>query len=74
MKLIQKGKLRVLEAEKGYHFRDINDEYVPEHIDPETGETIPEHEIYWMTECYPGIQIQTLEDAEKIFVEEKISE
>ena len=74
MQLINYTTPRILVADEGKHFRDRNDIYVPEHINKETGELIPEHFPYYMTMCFPGVQIQTIEDAEEIYIEEDIKE
>lgn len=74
MKLINYTIPRILIADEGKHFRDKNDVYVPEHIDKETGELVSEHFPYYMTMCFPGVQIQTIEDAEEIYIEEEIKE
>jgi hypothetical protein len=74
MQLINYTTPRLLIADEGKHFRDKNDVYVPEHMDEETGELIPAHYPYYMTMCFPGVQIQTLEDALEIYVEEEIKE
>lgn len=71
MKLINYTNPRILIANEGKHFRDKNDVYVPQHID-EQGNVIPEHIPYYMTMCFPGIQIQTIEDANELYVEEDI--
>ena len=72
MKLIDYTTPRVLIADEGKHFREVNDIYVPEYIDKETGELIPEHFPNYVTICFPAIQIQTIEQAMEIFVEEPI--
>lgn len=74
MLLINHTVPRILVADEGKHFREKNDVYVPEHIDEETGELIPEYFPYYMTMCFPGVQIQTIEDAEEIYIEEDIKE
>lgn len=74
MVLINHTQPRLLLADEGKHIRDINDVYVPEHEDEETHEIIPEHIPYYATVIFPGIQIQTLEQAEELYVEEVIGE
>lgn len=71
MQLITYTSPRLLIADEGKHFRDKNDNYVPEHYD-EQGNLIPEHQIYWMTMCFPGSQIKTLEQAQELYIEEEI--
>lgn len=71
MKLINYTQPRLLIADEGKHFRDKNDVYVPEHKDEE-GNIIPEHFPYYMTMCFPAEQIQTLEEALEIYIEEEM--
>lgn len=69
MKLINHTTPRILIADEGKHFRAINDVYEEAHID-EDGNEIEEHFPYYMTMCFPGSQIQTLEQAEELYIEE----
>ena len=71
MKLINYTNPRLLIAEEGKHFREKNDVYIEEHIDDQ-GKKIEEHNPYYMTLCFPGVQIQTIEQAEEIYIEEDI--
>lgn len=71
MKLIQYTTPRILIAEEGKHFRDKNDVYKEAYVD-ENGNQVPEHFPYYMTMCFPGTQIQTLEQAQELYVEEDI--
>lgn len=71
MKLIQYTNPRILIAEEGKHFRDRNDAYKEAYVD-ENGNQVPEHFPYYMTMCFPGTQIQTLEQAQELYVEEDI--
>ena len=71
MKLINYTTPKILIADEGKHFRDKNDVYVAEYTD-EDGNLVPEHFPYYMTMCFPGIQIKTLEQAEEIYIEEDI--
>ena len=71
MKLINYTTPRILIADEGKHFRDKNDVYKEAYID-ENGNKIEEHFPYYMTMCFPGIQIQKLEQAEEIYIEEDI--
>lgn len=73
MKLINYTNPKVLIADEGKHFRDKNDVYHEAYID-EDGNKVEEHFPYYMTICFPGIQIETLEDAEELYVEENIEE
>ncbi len=70
MRLIKKGRLRVLIADEGKHIRAINDVYEPEHYD-EDGELVPEHFPYYATTIYLGKQVKE-EDIDKLYVEEPI--
>jgi len=71
MKLITYTNPRLLLADEGKHIRDKNDIYVAEHVGDD-GVQIPEHFPYYATVLFPGIQIQTLEQAEELYVEEDI--
>ncbi len=71
MKLINHTTPRILIADEGKHFRNVNDVYEEAHID-ENGNEIEEHLPYYMTMCFPGVQIQTLEQAEELYIEEDI--
>lgn len=71
MKLINYTKPRILIADEGKHFRDKNDFYKEAYIDEE-GNEIEEHFPYYMTMCFPGAQIETLEQALELYVEEEI--
>ena len=71
MKLINYTNPRLLVADEGKHIRAINDVYQAEYVDGD-GNTIPEHKPYYATVIFPGIQIQTLEYAKELYVEEDI--
>lgn len=71
MKLINYTKPKILIADEGKHFRDKNDVYKEAYIDEE-GNEIEEHFPYYMTMCFPGTQIETLEQALELYVEEEI--
>lgn len=73
MQLIKRGDLRMLISDEGKHIRDIKDEYIPEHVDPETGETIPEHIPKYEQVLFLGIQVKD-EDVPNLYVEELIEE
>lgn len=72
MQLITYTEPKVLIADEGKHIRSINDVYEPEHIDEETGETIPEHFPYYSTLIFPAIQLDTIEKVKELYVEEDI--
>lgn len=46
MQIITYTEPRMLIADEGKHIREINDIYIPEHLDKE-GNTIPEHFPYY---------------------------
>lgn len=71
MTIITRTNLRLLLADEGKHIRDINDVYEPEHIDTETGETIPEHFPYYAEMIFLGEQVKD-EDVPNMYVEEEI--
>lgn len=71
MKLINYTTPRILIADEGKHFRNVDDTYKEAYID-ENGNEIEEHFPYYMTMCFPGVQVQTLEQAEELYVEEDI--
>lgn len=71
MKLINYTMPRILIADEGKHFRNKNDVYIAEYVN-ENGEMVPEHIPYYMTICFPGSQIQTLEQALELYVEEDV--
>ena len=73
MKLINYTSPRLLLAEEGKHIRDINDIYTAEHIDEE-GNIISEHFPHYSTVIFPGVQIQTLEQAMELYIEEDINQ
>lgn len=68
MKIIKEKKFNLVMAEKGYHIRDINDVYVPEH--EEEGLIIPEHFPYYSDMIYVPISM-TEEQIRGLFIEEK---
>lgn len=72
MTLITHTEPKVLIAEEGKYIRSINDVYEPEHIDEETGETIPEHFPYYSAIIFPAAQIDTIEKAKELYIEEDI--
>ena len=71
MQIIKRGDLRLLLSDEGKHIRDINDVYVPEHIDPETGEVVPEHFPNYSQMIFLAKQIKD-EDVPNLYVEETI--
>ena len=71
MRLINHTKPRILIADEGKHFRDKNDVYVSSYVD-DMGEKVPAHYPHYMTMCFPAAQIETLEQALELYVEEPI--
>jgi len=69
MELIKRGDLRLLLADEGKHIRSVDDVYVPEHVDPETGEIVPEHFPYYAEMIFLAEQIKE-KDIPKLYVEE----
>lgn len=62
MKLIDKGTLKILEADDGYLLKDKND----------NGEVLEDGTVippYLTKTIYLGVQIQTLEQAQEIYEE-----
>lgn len=70
MQLINWTSPKVLVSDEGKHIRSINDVYEPEHVDKETGKVIPEHFPYYATVIFPAAQIDTLEKAQELYIEE----
>ena len=68
MKIIKEKKYNLVMAEEGYHIRDVNDVYVPEH--EEDGQIIPEHFPYYSEMLYVPLTL-TEEQIREMFVEEK---
>lgn len=72
MQLINYTNPRLLIADEGKQIRSKNDVYVPAKYDEEGNLIEEEHNPYYATVIFPGVQIQTLEQAEEIYVEEEI--
>lgn len=73
MKLFNYTKPKMIVSEEGKQIRDINDVYEPEHIDPETGEVIPEHFPYYTTTIFVPDTF-TEDDMNEQYIEEDIEE
>lgn len=71
MTLITNTTPHKIEADTGKHIRGVGDIYVPEHINQETGELIPEHFPYYSTVIYvpDAFTTQMMND---LYVEEEI--
>lgn len=70
MEIIKRGDLRLLLADEGKHIRSVNDVYEPEHIDPETGELVPEHFPSYAEMIFLGKQVKD-KDVPNLYVEEE---
>ena len=68
MKLFTYTKQKMIVADEGKHIRDINDVYVPEHIDDE-GHTIPEHFPHYATTIFVPNDF-TEEKMNELYIEE----
>lgn len=71
MQLIDWTKPKMVISDRGKKIRSKNDVYKEAYID-ENGNKIEEHFPYYSTLIFPASQIQTLEQAEEIYVEEEI--
>lgn len=69
MQLIKRSDLRILIADEGKHIRSVDDVYVPEHTDSETGELIPEHFSSYSEVIFLGVQVKE-EEINDLYVEE----
>lgn len=69
MEIIKRGDLRLLLSDEGKHIRLTSDVYVPEHIDTETGEIVPEHFPYYAEMIFLGKQVKD-KDVPSLYVEE----
>ena len=71
MQIITHTNPKLLITDEGKLLRDINDIYVAEHYDEE-GNLIPEHKPYYSSVIFLGEQINTLEKAKELYVEEEV--
>lgn len=71
MQIIKRGDLRLLLSDEGKHIRSIDDVYVPEHIDPETGQVVPEHFPHYSQMIFLAKQIKD-DEVEDLYIEEYI--
>ena len=71
MQVITRGDLRLLLSDEGKHIRTINDVYVAEHTDENTGETIQEHNPYYFEMMFLGSQVD-ITKLDELYVEENI--
>lgn len=71
MKIINYTKPKLLIADEGKHIRDINDLYIPEHIDEKTNEIVLEHIPYYTTVIFLADNFDE-NKLNELYVEEKI--
>lgn len=71
MQVITREDLRLLLSDEGKHIRTINDVYVAESFDENTGETIPEHNPYYFEMMFLGSQVD-ITKLDELYVEENI--
>lgn len=71
MQFINHTNPKLLIAEEGKKIRSINDIYAPEEKDEQGNVTSPEHIPYYSTLIFLGSQIETLEQAKEIYIEEE---
>lgn len=71
MQYIGYSKPKLLIADEGKHIRDINDVYVPEHIDETTGKLIPEYKPYYSTVIFLADNFND-DRLHELYVEEKL--
>ena len=72
MVLINHTNPRLLLADEGKHIRSINDIYVPAKYDEQGNLIEEEHKPYYATVIFIGVQVQTLEQAQEIYIEEEV--
>ena len=71
MQLINWAKPKMIISDEGKWIRDVNDVYVAEHIDEQTGELIPEKIPYYSTTIFVPDDF-TIEMMNDLYVEETI--
>ena len=71
MQLINWTKPKMIISDEGKQIRDKKDVYVPEHIDEQTGELIPEKIPYYSTTIFVPDDF-TEEQMNELYVEETI--
>ena len=69
MQLIYWTKPKMIISDEGKWIRDVNDVYVAEHIDEQTGELIPEKIPYYSTTIFVPDDF-TEEQMNELYVEE----
>ena len=73
MQLIKHTKPKMIISDEGKWIRDVNDVYVAEHTDEQTGELIPEKTPYYSTTIFVPDNF-TEEQMNELYVEEEIKE
>lgn len=73
MQLINWAKPKMIICDEGKWIRDVNDVYVAEHIDEQTGELIPEKIPHYSTTIFVPDNF-TEEQMNELYVEEEIKE
>ena len=73
MQLINWAKPKMIICDEGKWIRDVNDVYVAEHIDEQTGELIPEKTPHYTTTIFVPDNF-TEEQMNELYVEEEIKE
>ena len=71
MTLFTYTKPKMIVSDEGKHIRDKQDVYVPEHIDEQTGELIPEKIPHYSTTIFVPDDF-TIEMMNDLYVEETI--
>lgn len=73
MQLIKHTKPKMIISDEGKWIRDVNDVYVAEHTDEQTGELIPEKTPHYTTTIFVPDNF-TEEEMNELYVEEEIKE
>ena len=71
MQLIKWAKPKMIISDEGKWIRDVNDVYVAEHIDEQTGELIPKKIPHYSTTIFVPDDF-TIEMMNELYVEETI--
>ena len=73
MQLIKHTKPKMIISDEGKWIRDVNNVYVAEHTDEQTGELIPEKTPHYTTTIFVPDNF-TEEQMNELYVEEEIKE
>lgn len=71
MQFINHTNPKLLISDEGKKIRSINDVYTPEVKDEQGHVITPEHMPYYSTLIFLGSQIETLEQAKELYIEEE---